>query len=85
MTLHEFKKDLKPLYWVDFTVSDAWYANRAGVVYMVIRNNNDLYTLVVADFAGTSTYKFKTLEAAQKKANDIMRDRITTYFHLRTE
>lgn len=85
MTLQEFKKTLKPLYWVDFAVSDAWYANRAGVVYMVMRNNNDLYTLVVTDFTGTSTYKFKTLEAAQKKANDIMRDRITTYFHLRTE
>lgn len=85
MTLQEFKKDLKPLYWVDFTVSDAWYANRAGVVYMVIRNNNDLYTLVVADFAGTSTYKFKTLEDAQKKAEDMMRDKITTYFYLREE
>ena len=81
MTLQEFKKDLKPLYWVDFTVSDAWYANRAGVVYMVIRNNNDLYTLVVADFAGTSTYKFKTLEAI-KKANDIMKEGIIRYFSI---
>lgn len=83
MTLQEFKKTLKPLYWVDFAVSDAWYANRAGVVYMVMRNNNDLYTLVVTDFTGTSTYKFENLEAAQKKANDMMRDRVTQYFNLK--
>lgn len=82
MTLQEFKKTLKPLYWVDFAVSDAWYANRAGVVYMVIRNNNDLYTLVVAGFEGTSTYKFKNLEAAQKKANDIMKEGIIRYFSI---
>lgn len=85
MTSQEFKKALKPLYWVDFAVSDAWYANRAGVVYMVMRNNNDLYTLVVTDFAGTNSYKFKTLEDAQKKAEDMMRDKITTYFYLREE
>lgn len=85
MTSQEFKKALRPLYWVDFAVSDAWYANRAGVVYMVMRNNNDLYTLVVTDFSGTNSYKFKTLEDAQKKAEDMMRDKITTYFYLRTE
>ena len=82
MTLQEFKKTLKPLYWVDFAVSDAWYANRAGVVYMVMRNNNDLYTLVVTDFTGTSTYKFENLEAAQKKANDMMKEGIIRYFSI---
>ena len=50
---------------------------------MVMRNNNDLYTLVVTDFTGTSTYKFENLEAAQKKANDMMRDRVTQYFNLK--
>lgn len=85
MTLQEFKKSLKPLYWVDFAVSDAWYANRAGVVYMVMRNNNELYTLIVSDFTGISTCKFKSLESAQKKAEDMMRNRLTTYFDLTVE
>ena len=85
MTLQEFKNSLKPLYWKDLSVADALYAIRAGVVYMIMRNNNELHSLVVTDFSGTNSYKFKTLEDAQKKAQDMMRDKITTYFYLRTE
>ena len=78
--MEELLESLKPLYWSELNISNAWFCRRAGITYMIVMANTDLYTLLTTDFTGSITYKFNSLEKAQEKANHIMECQMMHYF-----